>query len=759
MKALFLLFHGFDEANGISKKIRYQIKALKECGLDVRTCYYDTDTDGHRKWKADEKTLVDFGQGAWAKIKKRFCFGALVDYILREEITWVYIRSYHNANPWTIRFIRRLRRHGVKVVMEIPTYPYDQEYITPRMKLDLLIDRTFRHRLARQLEAVVTFSNHKTIFGTRTLRISNGIDFEAIPVRQYPNDTTKELHLIGVAEVHYWHGFDRLVRGLASYYRGNPDYKVYFHLVGNLSGERERQDILTPIRESGLEPYVILHGARHGKELDELFEQADFAIGSLGRHRSGITYIKTLKNREYAARGLAFAYSETDEDFDPMSYVLKVPADDTPIDIGQVIRFHQQQLLSPVEIRDSIAHLSWKEQMEQVVQGTQTTNRPLKIAYCIPSLYYPSGMERVLTLKANYFAETFGYAVHIILTDGKEAPPYYALHPSVAVHQLDINYDGLYGLPLYKRIIGYLGKQRLFRKRLDECLHQIKPDITISLLRRDINFINQMTDGSVKLGEIHFNKSNYRDFSDNRLPIFLQRAVKSYWMGQLIRQLRPLKRFVILSHEDAAEWTELNNVTVIHNPLSFVPDRYSEGDTKQVIAVGRYMPQKGFDRLIPAWKLVAENHPDWTLRIYGDGMREELQGQINSLGIGASCILEHSVPNIVDKYCGSSLFVLSSRYEGFGMVITEAMACGVPPISFTCPCGPRDIIRDGEDGLLVENGNIPQLAAKINYLIEHEDIRKAMGHRARTNVKRFEIETIAQQWRELFESVIKTDKQ
>lgn len=379
----------------------------------------------------------------------------------------------------------------------------------------------------------------------------------------------------------------------------------------------------------------------------------------------------------------------------------------------------------------------------------------MKIAYCIPSLYYPSGMERVLTLKANYFAETFGYSIHIILTDGKGKEPYYPLHPSIQLHQLDINYDSMYGLSLPKRIIGYIKRQRLFKKRLNECLCQIQPDITISLLRRDINFISQMKDNSIKMGEIHFNKSNYREFSDNRLPKFIQKAVKRYWIGQLIRKIRQLHRFVVLSHEDACEWTELNNVSVIHNPLSFYPEGYSNGESKEVIAVGRYVAQKGFDLLIKAWEIVSKKHPEWILRIYGDGMRKELQSQIDELGVTESCILEHSVPDISDKYCKSSIFVLSSRYEGFGMVITEAMACGVPPVSFACPCGPRDIIRNGEDGWLVENGNIEELAERISYLMDHEEERKAMGLQARKNVERFRIEAIAKQWKELFESIIK----
>lgn len=756
MKALFLIFHGFDKANGISKKIHYQVKALKECGVDVRLCYYDITANGDRRWMVDDEVIADFGTGVTAKIWKRIYYKAITEYARREEIDLVYIRSFHNANPFTLRMVNRLNRNGAKVVMEIPTYPYDQEYISRSMKLELAIDRCFRHQLAKKLDGIVTFSNAESIFGGRTIRISNGIDFDAIPLKSNRNDTSHELHLIGVAEVHYWHGFDRIVKGLAEYYRTNPEYKVYFHIIGPLAGEREREDILPAIRDNHLEPYVILHGPLHGDELDAQFEKADFAIGSLGRHRSGITYIKTLKNREYAARGIAFTYSETDEDFDAMPYVWKVAADESPIDIKKLIVFFRAQKMMPEEIRESVRPLSWKAQMQKVVE---TINKKMTIAYCIPSLYYPSGMERVLTLKANYFVEHFGYDVHIILTDGKDKKPYYELHPSITLHQLDLNYDELYGLSLPKRIIGYWNRQRLFKKRLNDCLCDIRPDITISLLRRDINFINNMKDGSVKLGEIHFNKSNYREFSDNRLPHFLQKMVRQFWMRQLIRQLRRMKYFIVLSHEDAAEWTELSNVKVIYNPLPFFPDRQSDNTQKQVIAVGRYMPQKGFDRLIPAWSIVSKKHPDWTLSIYGDGMREKLQQQIDELGISASCLLKHSVQNIVEKYCENSIFVLSSRFEGFGMVIIEAMSCGVPPVSFTCPCGPRDIIDDGKDGLLVENGDIEGLAEKICYLIENEDVRKKMGSLARVNVERFKIEHIAQQWKELFESALQDNKE
>lgn len=367
MKALFLIFHGFDKANGISKKIHYQVKALKECGVDVRLCYYDITATGERRWMVDNEVIADFGTGTTAKVWKRIYYSPIADYVRRECINLVYIRSHHNANPFTLNLVKHLKRTGAKVVMEIPTYPYDQEYSSLSMKFYLVIDRCFRRQLAKHLDGIITFSNAETIFGGKTIRISNGIDFDAIPIKQGRNDTSHELHLIGVAEVHYWHGFDRLVNGLAGYYRTNPEYKVYFHIVGPLSGERERKEILPVIRDNHLEPYVILHGPLHSEKLNAQFEKADFAIGSLGRHRSGITYIKTLKNREYAARGLAFMYSENDEDFDSMPYVWKVPADESPVDILRLIDFQRNQAMAPAEIRESVRPLSWKAQMQKVI--------------------------------------------------------------------------------------------------------------------------------------------------------------------------------------------------------------------------------------------------------------------------------------------------------------------------------------------------------------------------------------------------------
>ena len=382
----------------------------------------------------------------------------------------------------------------------------------------------------------------------------------------------------------------------------------------------------------------------------------------------------------------------------------------------------------------------------------------IKIAYCLPSLYIPGGMERVLTIKANYFADALGYDVYIILTDGKDKAPYYPLSPKIHTINLDINYDHLNGLTLYKRFPRYLVKQRIFKNRLKKCLMEIKPDITVSMLRREINFINSIHDGSRKIGEIHVNKSNFRDFNEEKASV-VKKLLAKFWMKQLISALKQLDKFVTLSQEDKEKWTEIDNAIAIHNPLSFFPEKISDCSSHEVIAVGRLIPQKGFDMLIDAWKIVSDKHPEWTLRIYGECDQTEYLKQIDRLGIEKTCKLEGAVTDIVSKYQESSIFVLSSRFEGFGMVITEAMACGLPAVSFACPCGPRDIIHEGKDGFLVEPGNIKELAEKIIYLIEHEDIRKSMGLEARSNSERFRMEKIAGQWNTLFESILALNKQ
>ena len=383
MKILFLVYHGFEDYSGISKKIHYQVKGLKENGHDVRLCYYDVSPDGHRCRYVDGQVIEDYGTGKWAAIRQRMSYDCIYDYCVREGIQLIYARCFMNANPFLISFFRKIHQAGIHAVTEIPTYPYDQEFIgyTRKERLGLKIDQLFRHSLYKYMDTVVTFSDAKVIFGQKTINISNGVDFDSIPLHQ-PSAISHQpssLHLIGVAEVHYWHGYDRIIVGIGEYYRKyreeSSEYRdIFFHIVGGvhpayMDGVPKSPGFQKIIDKYDISDKIIFHGQLFGKELDEVFNHCQFAIGSLGRHRSGITVIKTLKNREYATRGIPFIYSEQDDDFDQQPYIIKAPADETPIDIQQIIDFLNNFSMQPEDIRKTVESLQWKYQMQKVVDA------------------------------------------------------------------------------------------------------------------------------------------------------------------------------------------------------------------------------------------------------------------------------------------------------------------------------------------------------------------------------------------------------
>jgi glycosyltransferase involved in cell wall biosynthesis len=380
--------------------------------------------------------------------------------------------------------------------------------------------------------------------------------------------------------------------------------------------------------------------------------------------------------------------------------------------------------------------------------------QPLKIVYCTPALYLAGGMERVMTLKANYFAEHFGYDITIVITDGKGREPFYTLSDKVKVVNFEINFEELWNQPFLKKVLLYLKKQRQYKKKLTNFLMEQRPDITISMLRREINFINSIKDGSRKIGEIHINRAHFRTFEEKDSN-FVKNVFSKCWMYTLLGKLKKLDRFVVLTESDRAAWSELNNVEVISNPLSFAPTTFSPLTSNKIIVVGRYCHEKGYDHLLRAWAAIQNRCPDWRLDVFGDGDRSAYEALIDQWHVDRSrCALNPRAQNIQQEFERSAIAVCSSRFEGFGLVIIEAMACGLPVVSFDCPWGPRTIIRNGEDGLLVENGHVDQLAEAMLKLTADDSLRTTMGSKARVNVQRFRIEIVADRWKKLFEKVL-----
>ncbi|MFE8923336.1 glycosyltransferase family 4 protein [Streptomyces rochei] len=225
-----------------------------------------------------------------------------------------------------------------------------------------------------------------------------------------------------------------------------------------------------------------------------------------------------------------------------------------------------------------------------------------------------------------------------------------------------------------------------------------------------------------------------------------------FWRVQ--RYYKDVDRLLLLTQEDADLWVGrgLNNVGFMPNPLPMMPEVPSSRTEKVVASIGRLGHQKGIDMLLDTWADTAPKHPGWRLRIYGSGPNESaLKQQCTRLGLDDSVEWAGQTDDVVGALHGASVFVQSSRGEGFPLALLEAMACAVPCAAFDCAPGVRQIVQDEEDGLLARPGNTMELARQLGRLMEDQELRDAMGEKARANVQRYSPSAITDQWEELFD--------
>lgn len=376
----------------------------------------------------------------------------------------------------------------------------------------------------------------------------------------------------------------------------------------------------------------------------------------------------------------------------------------------------------------------------------------MKIIYCIHSVSHPGGMERVLVNKVSYLVRQMGWEVVVVTTDQHQRPVFYPLPEEVRLIDIDINYSEDNSKGTFRKIGGYLRRRRLHRQRLTEVLMREKADIVVSLYPSESSFIPEIKDGSKKVLELHFCKFFRLQYGRKGLMGLIDRL--RTWQDE--RLVRRFDKFVVLTEEDRGYWGALPNIEVIPNAALFIAPAYATQTEKRVIAVGRLDYQKGFDRLIEAWALVQQNEMfrDWCLDIFGQGeWREMLEQMICERGLQWTARINAPSKQIGEEYVGSSLIVLTSNYEGFGMVLVEAMSCGVPAIAFDCKCGPADIVQSGINGLLVPSGNISALADAMMELMQNSEMRKRMSLEARKVTETYSEERVMRRWVTLFESL------
>lgn len=370
----------------------------------------------------------------------------------------------------------------------------------------------------------------------------------------------------------------------------------------------------------------------------------------------------------------------------------------------------------------------------------------MKILYCIAGTYNSGGMERVLANKANYLAHR-GYEVVIATTDQRGQSPFFALDESIRCFDLGVNYEENNGKSLLNKLLKYPFKQLRHRKRLSQLLQQERPDVTISMYCNEASILPTIKDGSKKILEIHFSKFKRMQYGRKGLWRWID-----WWRSrQDERLVRRYDKFVVLTEEDKGYWGNLPNIEVIPNARTFAPTEIASLQQPIALAIGRYTHQKGFERLIDAWKIVAEKYPTWQLKIVGDGEEKQaLTAQINRLHLQNQVQLEPPKSDVSSLYLGASMYLLSSRYEGLPMVLLEAQAYGLPIVAFQCKCGPLDVIEAGKTGILVPEGDCIALADGILQLIEQEAVRIAMGKAAKEASSRYDEARVMQQWITLF---------
>ena len=365
----------------------------------------------------------------------------------------------------------------------------------------------------------------------------------------------------------------------------------------------------------------------------------------------------------------------------------------------------------------------------------------MKIVYIYPTLATWGGVERILVDKMNLLAGYDGYEIYVLTYNQGDHPVPFQLDRRVQHTDLKVRTHAQYQHRGLRRLWEGWKLKRLLRSRLQAELDRIAPDVIVATTNGELSLLCQLKGRTPLVVESHGGYQHLIDYPD-------QSWRHRYDIRRRYRLLHQADAIVTLTESDAARWRRnYTQVHVIPNVVHLNPtDRLSTQHEKRIIFVGRIAEQKGIPELMAVWRMTHRRHPDWQLAMFGEGDHDYVRRLADGLQVSPP------VGNVFDQYCNSSMLVLTSRWEPFGLVIPEAMSCGLPVVSFEGD-GPCSIISDGVDGYIVANRDTDRMADRLCHLIEDETLRRRMGEAAVRSAQRYTADHIMPMWKAFFDKL------
>lgn len=389
----------------------------------------------------------------------------------------------------------------------------------------------------------------------------------------------------------------------------------------------------------------------------------------------------------------------------------------------------------------------------------------MKLAFLCNNMKSTNGIERVWAQRLSLLAESDMFEVYLITYNQYGAPFSFPL--SEKVHYIDLS-TRYFNHCSYHGILQYFDRffsKLLYKRAIHKCLKRIAPDVItcVDVYLSDLQVVLNCKKDAAKVVECHCGLSAY--FGDlKKIGSKSKRTIEQKNKEKIVQTILKFDKIVVMTEDEKKDWKADDKIVCISNMLPCYPSELLDKSrvNHRVISVGRYAYQKGYDMLINSWEYVQVKHPDWSLHIYGsrDGDRgdyESLKKKITTDSI-QNVFLHPETDDVYSEYCESDIYVMSSRFESFGLVLIEAMACGLPVVTFDCKYGPGSLVDDGETGILVPPSNVQKLAQSICYMIEHADERIRMGRNARTAVLPYKAERVMSIWHHFYQSVLCANK-